>query len=152
MLSLGKDSDGKQLKLCIPVNDSAGLSVKKVKTLEIVKEYGNYYACFAVDAPDKPKKTIHKVIVIDPNHKNIGHGVDNKGLSVEIKNINRLIKKAQSAIDYLKSRRDLCKKKSGKVEIGNGKFYWKPSRRWMHFDKALQRAYKKKKEVMVSWV
>lgn len=146
ILSLGKDERGKQLQLSILIKEKEALKDKKVKTLEIVKEYGKYYACFVVEVESKKKKRIEKVIAIDPNHKNIGYGVDTTGVGIEIKDVKRIIKRSEAKIDYLKGRRDRCEKKSKKVELENGSYYWLPSRRWIQFDKALQKAYQKKRE------
>lgn len=146
ILSLGKAEGGKQLKISIAMKESSAVVGKTVKTLEIIKEYGRYYACFTVEAPARQKKPINKVAAVDPNHKNIGYLVDTERAGIEIKGVQRFIKRTQSAIDYLKSRREQCKKKSLRVDLQNGRFYWRPSRRWMHFDKALQRAYRKRRE------
>ncbi len=146
ILSLGKGEGGKQLKVSIPIKESRVLIGRTLKTLEIIKEYGRYYACFTVETPEKPKKPVKKAVAIDPNHKNIGYAEDTGGVGIEIKSVQRLVKRWQCAIDYLKSRRDQCKKKSVKVDLGNGRFYWRPSRRRAYFDRALQRAYRKRRE------
>lgn len=151
VLSLGKDEGGKQLHLSILIKEVEVLKDKKVKTLEIVKEHNEYYACFVVEVIEKEKKAINKVIAIDPNHKNIGYGVDTSGNGIEIENVKKIIKRSESTVDYLKGRRDKCEKKSKKVEVKDEKgkavkSYWIPSRRWKKFDEALQRAYKKKRE------
>lgn len=146
ILSLGKDRDNKRLHLSIPIKETARLSGKKIKTLEVIKEYGKFYACFVVDEIDKPKKPIEKVIAIDPNHKNIGYGVDDLGNAIEVRNVKRLIKRHQKTIDYLKSRRDQCERKAKEVELPNGNSVYISSRRWTHFNQALQRAYRKRRE------
>jgi len=114
ILSLGKGEDGKQLKLTVPLKESSALAGKKVKTLEVVKEYGRFYACFTVEAPEKPKKPIQKVVAIDPNHKNLGYAVDTDNAGIEIKSVQRFIKRSQSKIDYLKSRRTCVKRNRSK--------------------------------------
>ena len=144
---IGTLSTGKQLRIIVGLREP--LKGNFFGQVVITKDpNGNYYACFAQQkqAPEGPAN-ISKVIAIDPNHTNSFVGFDGEN-SIELarcyvqKNLDR-------AIDYIKSRRDKCLKKSKAVRNEDGSIkYWKPSRRWKQFNRVLNKLYAKRREQM----
>ena len=58
-------------------------------------------------------------------------------------------KNLDRAIDYIKSRRDKCTKRSRAIRNPDGSIkYWKPSRKWKQFNTVLNRLYAKRREQM----
>ena len=140
-------STGKQLRIIVGLNEP--LKSNSFGQVVIIKDQNlNYYACFTLEKSDPEKhEGISKVIAIDPNHKNSFVGFDGEN-AIELarcyvqKNLDR-------EIDYIKSRRDKCKKKSWAIRNSDGSIkYWKPSRRWKQFNKVLNRLYAKRREQM----
>ncbi len=145
-ISLGVGSEGKRIKIQCQLSKSPfSFENVEIRNLRITKELGKYYAIFTIKREEPSKKTINRVIAIDPNHKNLGYGVCDDGSAIEIANP-WFIKERQRRIDLLKRRRDKCLKKSVKIEKDDGKFYWKPSRRWSYFDRILEKEYRKRRE------
>jgi len=146
-ITFGKDLSGKQLRIIVKLNEalkshSFGQVVIKKAT------NGNYFACFTleIEEPEKQEK-IDKVIALDPNHKNSFVGFDGEK-AIELARC-YVQKNLDVAIDYIKSRRDKCNKKSKAVRNPDGSVkYWKPSRRWKEFNRVLNRLYDKRREQM----
>ena len=146
-ITFGKNAEGKQLRIIVFLREP--LKSNSFGQVVITKDpNGSYYACFAQQkqVPEGPA-SISKVIAIDPNHTNSFVGFDGKS-SIELarcyvqKNLDR-------AIDYIKSRRDKCTKRSRAIRNPDGSIkYWKPSRRWKQFNKVLNRLYAKRREQM----
>lgn len=118
-----------------------------VKTLRMVKQAGAYYVVFTLESEPVPacSPRPQKVIALDPNHKNFAYGVGTDGQAIEIENMPGL-KALDARIDELKARRDQCARKSVKVTRPDGSFYYKPSRRWEHFNDLLDKAYQKRRD------
>ena len=146
-ITFGKNAQGKQLRIIVFLREP--LKSNSFGQVVIKKEpNGNYYACFTLEVSEPKKHPCQeRVIAIDPNHTNSFVGFDGED-SIELarcyvqKNLDR-------AIDYIKSRRDKCLKKSKAVFREDGSIkYWKPSRRWKQFNKVLNRLYAKRREQM----
>ena len=119
--------------------------------MRIVRENGTYFAIFTVDVTLPETKPIHRVIAIDPNHKNFGYGVDTSRTGIEIA-APTWLKTYDKRIDELKGKRDRCQKKAKKVAVKasdgtpTGKEYFIPSRRWEKRQKTLGRAFHRRRE------
>ncbi|MBC8230746.1 transposase [bacterium] len=150
-------SSGKQLRIIVGLNEP--LKSNSFGQVVITKDpNGNYYACFtletqdpACDACETPSieehESISKVIAIDPNHKNSFVGFDGVN-AIELARC-YVQKNLDKAIDYIKSRRDKCLRKSKAVFREDGSIkYWKPSRKWKQFNTVLNKLYAKRREQM----
>jgi len=156
-ITFGKDAQGKQLRIIVGLNEP--LKSNSFGQVVIIKDPdGNYYACFTLEtqAPEK-HESIKKVIAIDPNHTNSFVGFEGSSIPLHRPNGERAIELARCyvqknldrAIDYIKSRRDKCKRLSKAVFREDGSIkYWKPSRRWKQFNTVLNRLYAKRREQM----
>lgn len=149
-LQLGLDQDGERRAVSgrltepLPTEWQAG-----VKTLRLVKQAGQFYAVFTVERAKptlkKLDRRVPRVIVLDPNHKNLAYGVGTDGRAIEIENLPGL-KALDARIDELKARRDGCERKSVKVVRPDGSFFYRPSRRWQYFNGLLDKAYQKRRD------
>jgi putative transposase len=151
-LSLGQDENKKRLYVTAQLEKSLeSFGMHAIRQLRITKEKSGYFAVFTVERADPQSKPIRKIIAIDPNHKNLGYGVSSTGLAVEIHNP-YFIKSLDKQIDSVKRRRDLCKRRSTKIELESGKVIWKPSRRWEVFQNKLEKLYIKRQEQTKSFM
>jgi putative transposase len=150
-ISLGYklNEQGKKQRLNIQAKLGEKLNLRsktgEVRNYRITKEYGMYYLVVCIEFEQVPislPKT-EKVIAIDPNHTNFFVGIDNEGNSIEFGNLYQ-IKYFDNQIDKVKSKRDVCKRKSVKHTTDYGKTYWTPSRRWIRLNKALTKLYYKR--------
>ncbi len=145
-ISLGKEDENRFLKFYI--KEAHLLDGQSIRNLRVVKEAGCYYAVFTVEIILPKKKPIKRTIALDPNHKNFAYGVDTEGKGIEIA-APFWLKKYDKRIDELKSRRDHCLKKSKKVipvDVEGkpvGKEYFLPSKRWLKYQKTLEKAQQK---------
>jgi putative transposase len=150
-LSLGMGEEKKRQTLSFTLKEAHLLKDKVTRNLRIICENGIYYAIFLVSTMMPSPKPIQKVISLDPNHKNFAYGVDLEGQAIEICSPVWL-KKYDKRIDELKSKRDRCLKKSRQVAckdqkgLPTGSFYSLPSKRWLKFQKTLQKALRKRRE------
>ena len=75
--------------------------------------------------------------------------MDNQGKAIEILNFEQL-KQIEKRIDFLKSRRDRCQRKSKLVEFeredGSIHRHYEPSRRWKFFNDKLEKECQKRRE------
>lgn len=151
ILSLGLGEDRKQRTVTLYLPEAALLTEKEIRNLRIFCEEDRYYAVFTVVKEIPVAKPISKIIAFDPNHKNLAYGVDQNGTAIEIP-APTWLKTHDIHIDELKSLRDHCKKKMKKVPVlddkgkATGKEYYLSSRRWKKYNKALQKAYHKRRE------
>ena len=151
-LSLGKNRDGKRLKVSGElVVSPAKFHQAEIKQLRITKDHGRYYAIFTIKRPEPALQPVEKVIALDPNHKNLAYGVGSDGIAIEIHNP-WFLKVRQRRIDHLKSRRDRCRRKSVKKTAESGKAYWLPSRRWSKYQGKLEIEYSKRREQTKSYL
>jgi len=144
-LSLGQGKDKVRYHVTLSIADSCRvLKNKVIRNCRIVKQQGIFYAVLTVARQLPEPKPMKKLLVIDPNHKNLGYGVNNFGSAIEIESP-RWLKNYDRQIDEIKSKRDRCKKRSYQVDVldtegkSTGKKRWVPSRRWRHLNKALLR-------------
>ncbi|WP_201167924.1 RNA-guided endonuclease InsQ/TnpB family protein [Halorhodospira halophila] len=151
-LSLGKDRNNQQRYVVVRAPGvQKALKGKTVNNLRIVKQQGVFYAVFGVDRPVPKPKEINHAIVLDPNHKNLAYGVDSEGNAVSIETP-WWLKILDRRADELQAKRDRCCKHSVRVPVldadaqETGRHYWRPSKRWMRYDKALQRVLAKRRE------
>jgi putative transposase len=79
ILSLGMGEDRKHRSVSLTLREAHLLHGKTIRNLRIVSELGRYYAIFTVQKVLPAPKPIHKVIALDPNHKNLAYGVDTDG-------------------------------------------------------------------------
>jgi putative transposase len=116
-----------------------------------VKESGQFYAVFTIErhVPEARREEPWRVIAFDPNHKNLAYGVGTDGRAIEIENLAQL-KILDRRIDEVKGKRDRCQRKARLVEFtredGSVHRHWKPSRRWLYYDRVLQRLYRQRRE------
>ena len=109
--SLGKDKDGKQMKVCGKLKDAIPYKQYKMNVLTITKERGKFYVSISCDII-KPKQVTEnkgKWVMIDPNHKNFFVAVDYQGNSFEFGNM-KCVKYFDRKIDKIKSRISNTKK------------------------------------------
>jgi putative transposase len=151
-LQLGVDVSGNRLSVvCQLVESLPASDVKAVKQLRIVKQAGEFFAVFNLEQADIEKKEIAqlRIIALDPNHKNLAYGVGTDGRAIEIAILDRL-KGMDERIDFLKSRRDKCKKQARLIEYqredGSTHRHYQPSRRWLFFNGLLEQAYRERRE------
>jgi len=144
-LSLGLGIDRKRNTLKIPIANAHVLTGKEIRNLRIVKEGNDFSAVFTVMRTVPATKPIKKIIVFDPNHKNLAYGVDSDGRAIEI-HTPYWLKVYDKRLDELKSKMDKCKKKSRLIHNIDDKGTiinqrWEPSRRYsklnITYDKAL---------------
>jgi putative transposase len=151
ILSLGSGVDKQQRYLTLPLEKSNALKDKTIATLRILKQAGEFFAVFTVTHALPETKPLQRMLVIDPNHKNLGVGVDNLGSAIEIAAPSWL-KTFDKRIDELKSKRDKCQRHSQLKAVlddkGNptGKKYWQASKRWEKFNTVLDTVYAKRRE------
>lgn len=147
---------GQRISLSFTLKDHHLLNNQIIRNLRIVKQASTYYAVFTVQVKLPVKKPVKRIIAFDPNHKNLAHGVDNEGQSIEITSPHWL-KTYDKRIDELKSKRDRCLKKSKQMTItdplGNPlKEKYIPSKRWSKYQKALEKARHKRQEQTKTYV
>ncbi len=151
ILSLGMGKEKEERHLTLDLKEAHLLQGKLIRTLEISCEEDRYYAIFTYQKEMPAPKKIGRYIAIDPNHKNLGYGVDDEGNAIEIK-APQWLKGYDLRIDELKQKRDRCQKKSQKRPIldqqkqPTGEDYFVPSKRWRRYEKSLQRALIKRRE------
>ena len=157
-LQLGVDAKGRRLSvLCRLVESLPASDREAVKQLRIVKRAGEFFAIFSLEQADIKKKEIStlRIIALDPNHKNLAYGVGTDGQAIEIENLERL-KRLDERIDLLKSKRDRCEKYSRLVEYkredNSVHRHYQPSRRWLFFNRLLEKAYRERREQTKSYL
>lgn len=116
-----------------------------VHQLRIVKEGQRFYAVFTVERPVLPRRSVERVIAMDPNHKNLGYGVGTDGVATEIFNP-WFLKSLDRRIDEVKALRDRCHKKSVRVVRKDGSEAWRPSRRWRTLNERLNELWRVRRE------
>jgi putative transposase len=154
VLSLGKDANGKQIRLELQLAESfpKWYHADNVCQLRIVKEAGVYYAIFVVEREiPEPQSKKEKVVAIDPNHKNLGYGTDTQGLATEIQNP-YFLKNIDKQIDAIKARKGRCKRKSIEIVRPDGSRYWRASRRWNFFNRKLEKLYQKRRDQIKTYL
>jgi putative transposase len=148
-LCLGKNENGKQIRITLHLYEKFPTKfLNSIKNLRITRDGSKrYFAVFTIDPAMCAQKESQdpRIIAFDPNHKNLVYGVGTDQRAIEIQNLVQL-KKMDTRIDELKSRRDKCKKKSIRVVRPDGTFYWKASRRWTFFNQRLDEAYRVRRE------
>jgi putative transposase len=150
-LSLGQDESSKRLSLEFRLKEAHRLKGYSIRNMRIVCENGTYYAIFSVLVTLPKPKPPHRMIALDPNHKNFAYGVDTSNTGIEIA-APTWLKRYDTRIDELKGKRDRCQKKAKKVVVKTadgtptGKEYFVPSRRWEKRQKTLGRALHKRRE------
>lgn len=144
-LTLGVNEEKKRLSLQLKIQNGSLLKGKEIHNLRITKELDTYWAIFTVSVALPKKKSISRIIALDPNHKNLSYGVDNEGKSIEIVSPNWL-KTIDRRIDEIKQKRDQCKRKAHLIKDARGKEHWKSSKQWRKREKVLERALKKRRE------
>jgi putative transposase len=149
LLSLGVDQAGRRLKLKLELAEPFPFPRKRVKSLRIVKEAGQFFAVFVVERVLPETKVGNKMIALDPNHKNLAYGVGSDGQAVEIENYAPL-KTLDRRIDDLKAKRDRCQRRAKLIrferEDGSVHQHWQPSRRWRKYNQALDKLYRQRRE------
>ncbi len=152
-ISLGSKINNEGKKQRLYVNAKLGEKVNlrnqtgEVRNYRITKEYGMCYliVCIKFEPKPMPSHKTGRVLAIDPNHTNFFVGIDNEGNSIEFGNLYQT-KYFDQQIDKVKSKRDLCKRKSVKHMTDYGRAYSTPSRRWSRLNKALTKLYYKRHE------
>ena len=143
-ISLGKDINNKRLYVNTHIKEN--VLPYKIKNFRITKENNKYYLIICMERNQEDKEINKgKFIAIDPNHKNMFVGIDYLGNTIEMNNFSS-IKYLDKEIDKLKSKRDKCKKKSKKIETNNNNFYYKTSKRYHRYNKALEKVYQRRRE------
>jgi len=151
-LSLGQTSEGRRIYVTGTVEKPlSSFDDAEIKQLRIKREHDRYFAVFSVVRKFRPESRqgasaqAPQVIALDPNHKNLAYGVDSSGQAIEIVNF-RGTKYFDREIDRVKSKRDLCQRKSIPV-TEDGKFiYFKPSRRYQRLQKTHRRLLQKRRD------
>ncbi|WP_040767500.1 RNA-guided endonuclease InsQ/TnpB family protein [Sulfobacillus thermosulfidooxidans] len=116
-----------------------------VRQLRIVKEGRLFYAVFTVERPVPSRRPVGRVIAMDPNHKNLGYGVDSEGVATEILNP-WFLKILDRRIDEVKSLRDRCQRQSVRVVREDGSEAWLPSRRRRKLNERLEELWRVRRE------
>lgn len=150
-LSLGLGEDRHQHSVTTIMPEAHVLKGKEIRNCRIIKDHDVFFAVFTVVSQLPAPKPIKKIITLDPNHKNLGYGVDNEGNAVEI-TAPYWLKQYDKIIDDIKSKRDRCKKKSYLTDVldseghPTGKQRWVPSRRWIKYHTVLSRVLAKRRD------
>ncbi len=148
-LILGQDAAGKQLSMVLSLAEALPhwVNHEHIRQCRIVKEGHLYSVVFSVERllPNGKSLSPHKVVALDPNHKNFAYAVGTDGKGTEISNP-YFLKPFDKRIDRLKSKRDRCKNKSRLITRENGSQFWLPSRRWLRLNVCLQDVYRKRRE------
>lgn len=116
-----------------------------VRQLRITKEGRVFHAVFTVERAFPAPRAAGRIIAIDPNHKNLGYGVDTQGVATEIANP-WFLKALDRRIDQVKSLRDRCWRKSVQVVRPDGSVSWRPSRRWQKLDARLDELWRVRRD------
>lgn len=150
LLSLGKDDNGKQIKIKVQLVEQLKIKDdRKLKNMRVVKNNNKFYAVFSIEKQIVPPDMSDQKrwIVFDPNHKNMMVGIDHTGKTIEFSKLT-LVKYWDDKIDKLKSKRDKCKRKTRRFATyeGSNRYYFRNSRRWHKYDKALSKAYSARRE------
>jgi putative transposase len=140
ILSLGKilqqNGKGKQNNVILPFFGKLNFNLDQIKVLEIIKDKGEYFACFTLAKALSEKKPIKNIVALDPNHKNLAVSYDNKGQSIEFQNLYH-VKVIDKRIGDIKSKRDKCKKLS---------------RRWHYLNEKVLEVYRvRRKQIQVGF-
>jgi putative transposase len=151
-IQLGVDASGTRLSVVCQLSECLPRSDKKaVKQLRIVKQAGQFFALFTLEKGEIAKKESSRlrIIALDPNHKNLSYGVGSDGRSIEIAILEQL-RSLEGRIDLLKSKRDRCERRSRLIEYkrkdGSVHSHYQPSRRWLFFNRLLEKAYRERRE------
>lgn len=145
-ISLGVNKEGKRLRVVGKLKEPLSLhETDEIKNFRLCKEYDRFYAVFCIEREPVKLKDVESWLAIDPNHKNFFVAIDNEGNSFEFEKIPQL-KYWDDVIDRIKSKRDKCERKSIKVTENEGKDYWLPNDRWERLNRALQTAYRVRRE------
>jgi putative transposase len=146
-VTLGVDAQGKRLSVQARLAEPLPrrYTSEDIRNLRIVRDGTDFHAVFAVERGLPEGKPIFRAIALDPNHKNLAYGVDAEGTATQIANP-WFAKLWQRRTCDLKSRRDSCKKQSVRVIRPDGSWYWRPSRRWLRFDRALAEVHRLRRE------
>jgi putative transposase len=141
---------GERVSLDFILKDHFLLKGQTIRNLRIVKQASVYYAAFTVAVKLPAEKPIKRVIAFDPNHKNLAYGVDVQGKSIEIA-APHWLKTYDKRLDELKSKRDLCLKKSQKIVHTNDegnvlREKYLPSKRWRKYQRVLEKLRHKRQE------
>jgi putative transposase len=152
VLSLGMtldDTTGKRkpvsvsLRLAEPLPD--GFEPGMVRQLRIVTERRVFYAVLTGERPVPSRRPVGRVIAMDPNHKNLGYGVDTDGVATEIFNP-WFLKILDRRIDEVKALRDRCQRQSVRVVREDGSEVWWPSRRWRKLNERVDELWRVRRE------
>lgn len=152
-ISLGVNELKERLKVTGKLKESLALRKEdKIKNFRLCKQQGErYYAIFCIERADIENKNMNSWLSIDPNHKNLFMAIDSTGVSYEFSKLYQL-KYWDKVIDTIKSKRDICMRKSQTRIADNGREYYIPSKRWIRLNKALNRAYNSRREQIKSAV
>ena len=148
-INLGVDEENRRLKVIGKLKESLNLrTTDRIQTFRLCKQQGGrFYAVFTIKRqPIKEKsQNCTRWIAIDPNHKNFFTAVDYQGNSFEFKKLPQL-KYWDKVIDRLKSKRDKTLRKAKKRKSKGDKVYFLASKRWERLNKALNKAYHRRRE------
>lgn len=150
-ITLGMDRNRKRLTVKGSLKEGVHLQKgDRIKNFRLCKHQGSrFYAIFCIEREEPEKKEVKTWIAIDPNHKNFFLGIDNNGVSYEFEKLMQL-KYWDKVIDKLKSKRDMCERKSKLVSNNEGKSYYLPSKKWSRLNNALDNAYNTRREQIKS--
>lgn len=142
-ISLGKDKNNKRLYINSQIKEE--ILPYSIRNFRITKETKKYYLIVCLQKTKEEKEIDRsKFIAIDPNHKNMFVSIDYMGNTIQMNNFTS-IKYLDKQIDKLKSKRDKCLSKAKKIETDNS-FYYKSSKRYHRYNKALEKVYQKRRE------
>jgi len=147
---------GERVSLKFKIKEHTLLKNQTIRNLRIVKQAGIYYAVFTVKVKLAEEKPLKNCISLDPNHKNLCYGVDTEGKSIEI-TAPKWLKAYDKRIDELKSKRDRCLKKSKKIIVTDAEGHPLkereiPSKRWLKYQVAIEKARHKRQEQTKTYV
>jgi putative transposase len=148
-LVLGQDATGRQLRIQVELAEALPhwVNHEHIRQCRIVKEGQIYSVVFSLERrlPNAKPLSPHKVVALDPNHKNFAYAVGTDGKATEIHNP-YFLKSLDKRIDQLKAKRDRCKKKAKQIRREDGSTFWLPSTRWLMLNASLQDVYRKRRE------
>lgn len=151
-ISLGKNIYNKQMHVIGSLRESLKLANNAVlKTFRLCRQEGNrFYAIFTIESETPAAKAVESWIAVDQNHKNFFVAVDNQGRTFEFLKLYQ-DKYFDRVIDSLKSKRDLCNKKHKQhITTVSKATYYIPNRRYVKLNKALNKAYARRREQIKS--
>ena len=148
-VTLGANEENQRLQMTGKLKESLNLRPNdKIQTFRLCRQQGGrFYAVFTIKRQPIKEKSQNRSrwVALDPNHKNMFTAIEYQGNSFEFKKFPQL-KYWDEVIDELKSKRDKALRQAKRRKSKGDKVYFLASKRWERLNKALDKAYHRRRE------